>query len=148
MYILADRVSRQRSSLGRAERRKFISGKAIRVIRSPTGSLWSARAFSRFRCRPCPPAGYRRIREVRGLYVTTLALALRRPRLIPHLVGAAWAFRARKWYTRPPFLPLPPRSYMQWRMETAYGDPDAVPSAEDLERYLVWTSRMRREMRR
>jgi hypothetical protein len=33
-------------------------------------------------------------------------------------------------------------------METAYGDPDAVPSADELERYLVWTSRMRREMRR
>lgn len=33
-------------------------------------------------------------------------------------------------------------------MDTAYGDPDAVPSAQELERYLVWTSRMRREMRR
>jgi hypothetical protein len=33
-------------------------------------------------------------------------------------------------------------------MDTAYGDPDVVPPAEDLERYLVWTSRMRREMRR
>jgi hypothetical protein len=33
-------------------------------------------------------------------------------------------------------------------METAYGDPEAVPSAHELERYLVWSSRMRREMRR
>ena len=37
---------------------------------------------------------------------------------------------------------------MRWRMDTAYGDPDAVPPADELERYLVWTSRMRREMRR
>jgi hypothetical protein len=33
-------------------------------------------------------------------------------------------------------------------MDTAYGDPDAVPPLSELERYLVWTSRMRREMRR
>jgi hypothetical protein len=36
---------------------------------------------------------------------------------------------------------------MRWRMETAYGDGDATPPFSDLERYLVWTSRMRREMR-
>lgn len=33
-------------------------------------------------------------------------------------------------------------------METAYGDADAVPPVSELERYLVWTSHMRREMRR
>lgn len=68
--------------------------------------------------------------------------------MIPHLVGAAWAFRAEGWYAKPPFLPVPPRSYMRWRMETAYGDADAKPTPAELERYLVWTTRMRREMRR
>ena len=68
--------------------------------------------------------------------------------MIPHLLGAAWAFRARDWYLRPPFLPLPPKSYMRWRMETAYGDPDATPPISELERYVVWAGRMRREMRR
>jgi hypothetical protein len=68
--------------------------------------------------------------------------------LIPHLLGAAWAFRARDWYATFPFLPLPPRSYMRWRMETAYGDAEAVPTLTELERYLTWTTRMRREMRR
>ena len=33
-------------------------------------------------------------------------------------------------------------------METAYGDPDAVPTDDELERYLVWTSRMRTQMTR
>lgn len=28
-------------------------------------------------------------------------------------------------------------------METAFGDPDAIPELDDLERYLTWTSRMR-----
>jgi hypothetical protein len=67
--------------------------------------------------------------------------------MIPNLVRAAWAFRARSWYKRPPFLPLPPRSYLRWRMETAYGDPEAAPPIDELERYLLWTARMRAQMR-
>jgi hypothetical protein len=62
------------------------------------------------------------------------------------MMRTAWAFRARGWYRRPPFLPLPPRSYVRWRLETAYGDAGAVPTADELERYLVWASRMRRLM--
>jgi len=77
-----------------------------------------------------------------------LGLALRHPRLMPHLARAAWAFRARGWYRRPPFLPLPTRSYLRWRMETAYGDPDARPDFRELERYVLWASRMRHLMRR
>lgn len=63
--------------------------------------------------------------------------------MIPYLLRAAWAFRSRGWYRRPPFLPLPSRAYMRWRLDTAYGDPEATPSPEELERYLVWTARMR-----
>jgi hypothetical protein len=36
---------------------------------------------------------------------------------------------------------------MRWRLETAYADPEARPTADELERYLVWTSRMRAQMR-
>jgi hypothetical protein len=25
------------------------------------------------------------------------------------------------WYSKPPFLPMPPRGYVQWRLRTAYG---------------------------
>ena len=78
------------------------------------------------------------------LYLKFLGMALRRPSLILHLAGAAWAFRARSWYRRPPFLPLPPKKYLRWRMETAYGDPDALPPAPEAERFLRWTTRMRR----
>jgi hypothetical protein len=42
--------------------------------------------------------------------------------------GIAWAllrfyFRLipMHWYRKPPFLPLPPASYVRWRMRTAYG---------------------------
>jgi len=77
------------------------------------------------------------------LYRRMAGLAVRRPRLIPLLLGASWAFRARHWYRRPPFLPVPSASYLRWRMETAYGDPDAVPTPEELERFLRWGSQMR-----
>ena len=33
-----------------------------------------------------------------------------------------WTFRDRKWYSHPPFLPFPPKEYLQWRIETAYGN--------------------------
>lgn len=79
-----------------------------------------------------------------SIYLSLARLALARPRLIPRMLAAGWAFRARRWYVRPPFLPLPPSSYMRWRMETAYGDRHAVPPQEDLARYLTWAARMRR----
>ncbi len=77
----------------------------------------------------------------------TVALALRgviRPRLALDLIRMVWAFRARYWYRRFPFLPLPPRTYMQWRMYTAYGDERAVPPLDDVVRFARW----RREVMR
>ncbi|MDQ3697588.1 MAG: hypothetical protein M3373_06135 [Gemmatimonadota bacterium] len=63
---------------------------------------------------------------------------LRRPALAVDLARVVWNFRARGWYRRPPFLPLPPREYVRWRMHTAYGDYDAIPPAEDIVRYARW----------
>lgn len=77
----------------------------------------------------------------------TLALALRaliRPRLALDLIAAAWAFRRRGWWASPPFLPLPDRAYLRWRMYTAYGDEDAIPPLRDVERFARW----RRELLR
>ena len=85
-------------------------------------------------------------RLMASLYTQMVRLAIRRPGVIPSMVGAAWAFRSRDWYRRPPFLPLPSRSYLRWRMETAYGVPDAVPPLHELERFLRWAAEMRRKM--
>jgi hypothetical protein len=85
--------------------------------------------------------------ENEPLYLRIAGLAVRRPRMIPYLLRAAWAFRARDWYRRPPFVPLPPRSYMRWRLETAFGNPDAEPTIDEMERYLVWSARMRAQMK-
>ena len=68
--------------------------------------------------------------------------ALINPRLALDLIGVAWAFRARDWYRRIPFLPLPPREYLRWRMYTAYGDERAVPPTEDVVRFAQWRRKL------
>lgn len=77
----------------------------------------------------------------RSLIVALALRSLRRPSLGVDLLRVAWRFRRRGWYRRIPFLPLPPREYLRWRMLTAYGDPDAVPPADDVERYARWATR-------
>ena len=75
------------------------------------------------------------------LLLTLVGHALLRPRLAVDLLRVAWRFRARGWHRRFPFLPLPAREYVQWRMHTAYGDHHAVPPAEDVERYARWVGK-------
>ena len=67
------------------------------------------------------------------------ALLLRHPGLLGPLLLAAWRFRARGWWRKPPFLPLPPLTYLEWRLETAFGADGGVPAAVQLRRYLRWT---------
>ena len=82
------------------------------------------------------------------MFRTVVTLGLKKPWRIPALLGMAWAYRARGWYRRPPFLPVPPRDYVRWRNDTAYGDPDVVPPLDEFDRFVVWNARMRRWMRR
>ena len=61
------------------------------------------------------------------------------PRLALDLLRTAWAFRRRRWWAPAPrFCPLPDRTYLRWRMYTAYGDEDAVPPLEDVMRFARW----------
>ncbi|HEX6587615.1 MAG TPA: hypothetical protein VF039_01230 [Longimicrobiales bacterium] len=74
-------------------------------------------------------------------------MALTRPRLWPSMLGAAWRFRRSGWYRKPPFVPLPPATYLAWRMHTAYGE-SGQPRAVEVERYLRWSARMSRPGRK
>lgn len=80
-------------------------------------------------------------------YLRFLGLAFRRPAALPAMVGLAWAARRRRWWGRPPFLPLPPGDYLRWRNDTAFGDPTATGSDRELVRYLRWAAQMRRRSR-
>lgn len=79
-----------------------------------------------------------RIASWSAFYLRLALKALVRPRLAVDLVRLTWSFRARDWYRRPPFLPLPPRDYMHWRMFTAYGDEQAIPPVDDVANFARW----------
>lgn len=71
----------------------------------------------------------------------TARLALRAladPRLAIDLLRTGWAFRRRNWWREPPYLPVPDRAYLRWRMYTAYASEDAVPPVEDVVRFARW----------
>ncbi|MDZ4674156.1 MAG: hypothetical protein SGI84_06855 [Gemmatimonadota bacterium] len=60
------------------------------------------------------------------------------------LLRMGWAFRRRNWWRLPPFVPLPDQTYLRWRMDTAYGDPAAIPPLADVVSFARW----RREVMR
>jgi hypothetical protein len=66
------------------------------------------------------------------------ARALISPRLAIDLLRTGWAFRRRDWWRQAPFLPVPDRTYLRWRMYTAYGDELAVPPVQDVVRFARW----------
>ncbi|MEO8908714.1 MAG: hypothetical protein ABI408_00610 [Gemmatimonadaceae bacterium] len=68
------------------------------------------------------------------------ARSMRRPQLVIDLFRVTWRFRPIGWYRTFPFLPLPDPAYLRWRMYTAYGDYEAVPTAGEIERYARWSS--------
>lgn len=76
-----------------------------------------------------------------GLMATLAWRSVRDPRTASALLRVGWRFRARGWYRRFPFLPLPARDYLKWRMYTAYGDENIVPSADDIVRYSRWAAK-------
>lgn len=73
-----------------------------------------------------------------GLLARLSLRAIVSPRTASDLLRTAWAFRRREWWRRPPFLPLPDRTYLRWRMYTAYGHEEAVPPLEDVLGFARW----------
>jgi hypothetical protein len=73
-----------------------------------------------------------------GLLFSAALRAAVNPQLAWDLLRAGWAFRRRRWWADPPFLPVPDRTYLRWRMYTAYGAEDTVPPLEDLLRFVRW----------
>jgi hypothetical protein len=65
----------------------------------------------------------------------------REPQLVPDAWRVGRALAPAGWWRRPPFLPLPDRAWIAFRLETAYGDPSATAPAEDLLAFLAWCGR-------
>jgi hypothetical protein len=52
------------------------------------------------------------------------------------------------WWRRWPFLPLPDREYLAFRLQTAYGTPEGPPRAADVVGFLTWRRAWPRVTRR
>ena len=76
-----------------------------------------------------------------SLIATLIGRSIANPRTGLALIRVGWRFRRRGWLAKAPFLPLPDRTYMKWRMYTAYGDENFVPPAADVIRYARWATR-------
>ena len=68
-----------------------------------------------------------------------------RPRLWPVAARQAVRIVPARWWARPPFLPLPDRSYLRFRSVTNYGGSGEVHAEpEDVVSYLLWCRHLHR----
>jgi hypothetical protein len=74
---------------------------------------------------------------------SALAVAAR-PGLWPTAVGQLRLLAPRRWWARRPFLPVPDRAWLRFRMETQYGDPAHRPEPADVVAWLEWARATRR----
>jgi len=81
-------------------------------------------------------------RRRRGVVAAAGAVAVR-PRLWRPALRQARVLVPHRWWRRRPFLPVPDREWMRFRMTTAYGDPDARIDVDDLLTFLAWTDTVR-----
>lgn len=68
---------------------------------------------------------------------------VRHPGLWPEAIRSVLALAPLRWWARAPFLPLPERRYLAWRIGTAYGSAGADLTGKDLVAYLRWRRRRR-----
>lgn len=60
-----------------------------------------------------------------------------------------WKIRKPKWYFKFPFLPIPPKEYTKWRLETAYGLGATWKNIlwRDIKSFLLWRKDMMRKIK-
>lgn len=72
------------------------------------------------------------------------AALLRRPLLWGEALRLGRTVARRRWWLRPPFLPVPDPDYLAFRLLTHTGSTSHEPGADELVAYLQWCRRMRR----
>jgi hypothetical protein len=66
------------------------------------------------------------------------AAVLRRPSLWLTALRQIRRIVVPGWWRRAPYLPFPDRSYLRFRLVTAYGGQGEVPRPQDVVTYLHW----------
>ena len=67
----------------------------------------------------------------------------RHPSKVPMVLRAGWRLRARRWWRRAPFLPLPGESYWHFRLITATGSTSKTLSAREVVEAATWSRHQR-----
>jgi hypothetical protein len=70
--------------------------------------------------------------------VRCAVLVARRPSLWTTAVRQFGRGVPRRWWARRPYLPLPPKDYVRFRLQTQYGSVDHHIEAADVLNYLSW----------
>lgn len=81
-----------------------------------------------------------------GVLAVTAAVA-RRPDLWPTAARQMVHMSPRRWWARPPFLPVPSRDFRRFRAVTQYGDAGHPLVAADVISWLSWCRDHRRVTR-
>jgi hypothetical protein len=83
----------------------------------------------------------------RDIVVVARAVIIR-PWLWPVAVVQVLRLARPGWWRRWPLIPLPDPELWRFRLETAYGSSEAVPTASDVTSFLRWSRDMRQWRRR
>lgn len=78
------------------------------------------------------------------LWLPVLGAVLVRPRLWVTALRQLRRLARRDWWRRAPFLPLPGRAYLGFRLETQYGGGSRRPAPHDVIHYLSWCQQIER----
>ena len=81
-----------------------------------------------------------------GYWTRASLLVALRPRLWGTAAVQTRRFVPSDWWRRPPFLPLPARDYLRFRLRTQYGAA-GEPEPRDVVTYLEWCRQMSRNGR-
>jgi hypothetical protein len=75
-----------------------------------------------------------------------LAAVAGRPRLWPVTIRLMRRTAPNRWWARRPFLPVPTRRYLDFRLVTQYGETSRSAVAADVVDYLEWCRQWDRTM--
>jgi hypothetical protein len=70
--------------------------------------------------------------------IRVIAVVVAHPRLWPTAISQGWRLVPNRWWTRAPYLPMPSRSYLRFRLLTHYGETPHRPEPDDVLNYLRW----------
>ncbi len=75
---------------------------------------------------------------MRGDVSAVVGVVLRHPSLWLTAIRQGRRLVPVRWWATSPFLPLPSRAYLEFRLVTQYGDISHRPEPEDVLNYLRW----------